>query len=255
MYGRLGRIGLLVPDGNFCMEPEFHKMAPDGVVTLAARVALKDVRPDSLLDMKTHTARSARAVAQARVGVLAFGCTSGSFVGGSGYDASLVALMEDATGLPATTTTTAVLRALEVLKVSRIALATPYTDVLTKLEVKFLEDSGFEVTAWQGGGITGVADIQECEPEISYQRALAVDSDQAEAVFISCTGFRTIENIEALEKKLGKPVISSNQATFVDCLRILDVRDVQPGYGSLFERVFSTASEIDDKAFFTAGHG
>jgi len=253
MYGHPGRIGLLVADGKFCMEPEFHRMAPDGVVTLAARVALKDVNPDSLLDMKTHTAQAARAVAQARVGVVAFGCTSGSFVGGSGYDAGLVEIMEEATGCPATTTTTAVLRALKLLNVSRIALATPYTDELTRLEVKFLEDSGFEVTAWEGGGITGVADIQECEPEVSYKRALGVDSDRAEAIFISCTGFRTIENIEALEKELGKPVISSNQATFADCLRILGVEQVQPGYGSLFERVFSMMSQSDGEALIAAG--
>jgi len=237
MYGTRGRIGLLVPDGNSCMEPEFHRLAPEGVITLTARVPLKDVTSDSLLNMKSHTADSARRVASARVGVLAFGCTSGSFAGGAGYDQGLIDIMEDATGCQATTTTTAVLRALKLLNVKRVALATPYTDELTQLEVKLLQDSGYEVTDWQGGGIESVADIQECAPDVSYQRALAVDSDKAEAIFISCTGFRTIENIERLEKKLGKPVISSNQATFADCLRILNVTDHQPGYGSLFDKL------------------
>ena len=241
MYGRRGRIGLMVPTGNSEVEPEFQRMAPDGVSVHANRVELKDVTPDSLLAMENDTARSARQIAQTRLGVIAFACTSGSFVGGAGYDDRLIKMIEDETGIAATTTTTAVVRALRLLKVSRIALATPYTDEVTKLEVDYLNHNGFEVTAWQGGGITNTADIQECEPDVSYNRARDVDNDRAEAVFISCTGFRTIENIARLEAELGKPVISSNQATFADCLRILDLHEVAPGYGSLFEKTFEHA--------------
>ncbi|MGI9382926.1 MAG: maleate cis-trans isomerase family protein [Methyloligellaceae bacterium] len=244
MYGRRGRIGALVPAGNSVVEPEFQRMAPDGVMTLAGRVMLKDVTPASLRAMRDDTARAAAEVADARVGVIAFACTSGSFVGGPDYDRTLISLIEDATGVPATTTTSAVLRALRLLKVRRLAMATPYTDEVTALEADFLETNGFEVVAWKGGGMTGVADIQECPPEISAARAREIDRPEAEAVFISCTGFRTIENIETLEADLGKPVVTSNQATFADCLRLLGVDDVQPGYGSLFDATFAgTAPE------------
>lgn len=235
MYGWRGRIGLMVPTGNSVMEPEFQRMAPDGVTTHANRVELKDVTPASLLAMEGDTVRSARQIAQTRVGVIAFGCTSGSFVGGAGYDDRLIRMIENETGVQATTTTTAVVRALRLIGATKIALATPYTDEVTKLEVDYLQANGFEVTAWQGGGITEVADLQECSPEISYRRARAVDDDRAEAVFISCTGFRTIENIAKLEADLGKPVISSNQATFADCLRLLKVGEAPSGFGSLFD--------------------
>jgi maleate isomerase len=237
MYGWRGRIGLLVPTGNAVMEPEFQQMAPEGIVTLANRVELKDVTPASLRAMEGDVARAARQIAQSRVGVIAFGCTSGSFVDGPGHDERLVRLIEAETGIPATTTTTAVVRALTAVGVRRIALATPYTDEVTRLEVAFLEASGFEVTAWQGGGIVETADIQVCPPEASYRRARAVDSDRAEAVFISCTGFRTIENISKLESDLGKPVVTSNQATFADCLHLLGVGDARSGFGSLFGRL------------------
>jgi maleate isomerase len=239
MYGRRGRIGLLVPGGNSVMEPEFHRMAPDGVSTHANRVYLKDVTPESLAGMADHAAESARGLAPVRIGVLAFGCTSGSFIGGKGYDAGLIRIMEQAAGVPATTTTTAVLRALELLGVRRLALVTPYTEEVTGLEARFLEDHGFEVTRALGGGLVEVADMQECEPEVAYARAREVDDDRAEAVFISCTGFRTIEIIEKLESELGKPVISSNQASLADCLRKLGVAEVRPGFGSLFEHVFA----------------
>lgn len=239
MYGRRGRIGLMVPTGNSVMEPEFQRMAPEGVSTHANRVELKDVTPASLLAMEDDTVRSARQIAQTRVGVIAFGCTSGSFVGGPGYDDRLIRLIEDETGVQATTTTTAVVRALGALGVTRIALATPYTDEVTKLEVDYLEATGFEVTAWQGGGLSVTADMQECPPEVSERRARAVDDDRAEAVFISCTGFRTIENLARLEADLGKPVISSNQATYADCLRLLGIGAAAPGFGGLFDLILA----------------
>ncbi|MCH8809416.1 MAG: aspartate/glutamate racemase family protein [Proteobacteria bacterium] len=248
MYGRRGRIGLMVPTGNSVMEPEFHRMAPEGVSVHANRVYLKNVTPEALEGMAEHAAASARGLASIRIGVLAFGCTSGSFIGGKGYDEKLVRIMEQATGIPATTTTTAVLRALRLFGVRRIALATPYTDEVTGLEARFLADHGFEVTRAQGGGLVEVADMQECEPEVAYARAREVDDDRAEAVFISCTGFRGIEVIEKLEAELGKPVISSNQATFADCLRVLGLRRVQPGFGSLFERVFAAMQPSEPAA-------
>jgi maleate isomerase len=87
------------------------------------------------------------------------------------------------------------------------------------------------------------ADIQECTPQVSYSRARAVDSDRAEAVFISCTGFRAIEHLDMLEADLGKPVFSSNQATFADCLNMLGVSEVVPGFSHLFGRMLGVRSD------------
>jgi maleate isomerase len=239
MYGWRGRIGLLVPTGNTVMEPEFNRMAPDGLSVHANRVYLESVIPEHLKGMEGEAEDSARALVSCRLGVIAFGCTSGSFVGGKGYDDLLADKIAAATGLPATTTAGAVLRSLRLLGVGRVALATPYIDAVNAIEEKWLEDNGIEVTRSAGGGIVENADIQECEPRAAYERARGVDNDRAEAIFISCTGFRTIEIIEALEDDLGKPVITANQATFADCLRLLGVRAVRPGFGCLFEATFA----------------
>ncbi len=129
------------------------------------------------------------------------------------------------------------LRALEALGVSRFAMATPYTDAVNRIEREFFEDNGFEVTRVAGGGLVETPEIQLCEPRVAYDRAREVDDDRAETVFISCTGFRTIEILEQLEADLGKPVISANQATFADCLRILEIGEAVAGFGSLFARL------------------
>ncbi len=239
MYGRRGRIGLLVPTGNTVMEPEFERMKPEGLSVHANRIYLEKVTPEALKGMEGEAEAAASALVSCRLGVIAFGCTSGSFVGGKGYEAKLEAKISAATGLPAVTTSGAVLRALERLGVSRVALATPYIDEVNAIEERWLKDNGIEVTASAGGGIVETADIQECEPGVAYERARAVDSPEAEAIFISCTGFRTLEIIERLEAELGKPVISANQATFADCLRHLGMHQVAPGCGSLFAHTFA----------------
>ncbi len=239
MYGRRGRIGLLVPTGNTVMEPEFQRMKPEGLSVHANRIYLEKVTPEALKGMEGEAEAAASALVSCRLGVIAFGCTSGSFVGGKGYEAKLEAKISAATGLPAVTTSGAVLRALARLGVARVALATPYIDEVNAIEERWLEDNGIEVTASAGGDIVETADIQECEPDVAYERARAVDNPRAEAIFISCTGFRTLEVIERLEAELGKPVISANQATFADCLRLLDLQQVAPGCGSLFARTFA----------------
>ncbi len=55
----------------------------------------------------------------------------------------------------------------------------------------------------------------------------------AEAVFIGGNGMRAIGAIQALEEDLGRPVLTANQVTFWQALRLLGVRAPIPGYGQL----------------------
>jgi maleate isomerase len=63
-----------------------------------------------------------------------------------------------------------------------------------------------------------------------YRLARQVDTPDSDGVYIACTGFRSLEIIEDLERDLGKPVISANQATMWDALRLAGV----PGLGRLY---------------------
>jgi len=61
-----------------------------------------------------------------------------------------------------------------------------------------------------------------------------VDRPESDAIFISCTNFRTLEIIESLENKLGKPVVTSNSASMWQMLRVIQDTRVIPGAGRLF---------------------
>lgn len=237
MYGRNGRIGLLLPATNSTVEMEFHRAVPEGVSVHSARCPLRDDGVDriqAILEMSTEAVAASTRVAAVRPGVLAWACTAGSFLNGLGHDRELIAQMEAATGIPALTTSTAVVDALRCLDVRRVAVTTPYIHEIDVLERRFLEASidGLQITKMHGLGVLGAYDKGLLSPGTAYDAAKLVDSPEAECIFISCTAWRTFEVIETLERELGKPVVTSNQATLWAVLNALDIEGVS-GLGSL----------------------
>lgn len=225
------RIGLLVPSSNTTMEPEFHHMSPVGVSVHTARMKLLDVTPEGLVEMAEDAERAASLLASAAVDVIVYGCTTGSLVRGIEWEQSLVEVIESLTGLPTFSTSGAVVKALKDLGLERVAVATPYTDVLNRLEHVFLEAHGFEVTAMKGLGLIRNLDIGATEPEtiINLVRSVVNETD---GIFISCTNLPTVNILEPLEKELNMPVISSNQASIWAALRELRIGGIL-GFGSL----------------------
>lgn len=54
-------------------------------------------------------------------------------------------------------------------------------------------------------------------------------------LFLSCTGIRSIEVVELLERDLGIPVFSSNIANLWACMRTHGIKDKLEGLGSLMK--------------------
>jgi len=246
MYGWKGRIGLLIPSRNTTMEPEFHRMNLDGVTVHAARMDFKEASPASLSMMEREIYRAAMRVKAVNPDVIVVGCTSGSFIKGFGYDQKLIRKIKSLTKTEAVATSTAVIGALKFLKIMKVAVATPYTDVVNEIEKKFIEAHGIRVTRIKGLGYSKpirvyplasrpVSGMGLLDPFVAYKLALDVDTKDADALFISCTNLRTIEIIESLEKNIGKPVVTSNQATFGLALKMMGIRERISGFGSLLE--------------------
>lgn len=225
------RIGLLVPSSNTTMEPEFYAMAPEGVTIHTARMNLTEVTPEGLFQMAEDVGRASKLLASADVNVIVYGCTTGSLVGGVEWEENLVEGITRKTGIPALSTSGAVTQALEAVGGRKIGVATPYSEELNSLEKVFLEGHGFEVTSIRGLGLVDNLDIGVVEGETVEDLARRV-SGGSDAVFISCTNLPTIDLIERLEDALGKPVVTSNQASMWAALRELGLGGVD-GFGEL----------------------
>ncbi|RLG50766.1 MAG: maleate cis-trans isomerase [Thermoproteota archaeon] len=235
MHGWRGRIGLIVPSSNTTMEPELTAAAPEGVSVHTARMRLREVTVEGLLEMEEHAEEAALQLSDARVDVIVYGCTTGSLVKGPGHDTQLSRRLSSIASCPVVATATAVVQALKAVGASSIAVATPYIEELDRREKEFLEASGFRVVEMRGLGIRDNAEIGKLPPHVAYQLAKEADSPEAHAVFISCTNFRTFEVIEKLERDLGKPVVTSNQASLWAALKHLKIREVKLQLGTLMQ--------------------
>jgi maleate isomerase/arylmalonate decarboxylase len=234
VYGRRARLGVIVPPTNTANEAEWNRTAPEGVSVHSTRMRLHG--PGSTeSELRADLARHAAELAEADADVIAYGCTAGSLT----VPATVLAeFMERTSGRPCITTAQALVEALRALGVQRVALATPYHDALNAHEAAFLAAHAIDTVACRGlglgaGGVHEYRAIALVEPEAVFAHAVSADTDAAQAVLVSCTDFATLGVIERLEQTLGKPAVSSNQATFWLALRRAGIADRLDGHGRL----------------------
>lgn len=241
MYGWRARLGVLVPSGIVAIEPEFNLVIPAGVSCHYHRfrfiggTSTEEVL-SRLKKAEDYVADAAELISHARPSVVAMTGTGVSFIEGYGYDQKLIKKIMDRIGnIPTTTTSTSVITALKKMGVKRVSMAMPYLEAVSRTAVKFVEDNGIQVLDAKWLNKAGF-DIAELPPEKLYHLALEVDKPESEAVFISCVALHTFTFIQKLENDLQKPVITSNQATIWNMLRMAKVNDKIEGYGQLLSK-------------------
>lgn len=237
MYGWRNRLGLIVTSSDRTSEGEYFQYTPEGVSVHVSRMLLEGGVADAatLEQMADDTERCAELLATTDVDTIAYSCTTGSLLNGVGFEEDIEQRIEDVAEVPAVATAASIKRAFDALDMDSIAITTPYTKDLNERERNFLQESGYEVLEIQGLGCRTDEEICAKHPETAYQNAREIDCGDADGVFISCTGYRTFEIIEQLERDLGKPVVTSNQATLWDALQTMGVDYSEIKLGSLFQ--------------------
>ncbi len=163
--------------------------------------------------------------------------TSLSFHRGPAFTEDLCNQMADATGLPCTTMSHALVRALRALGVQRLAVATAYTNALNADLTRFLSQLGFEVAAIEGLDMTDVLGVGYVGPDVLTEIALRVctRASDAEGLLLSCGGLRTLDLLAPLQARLGVPVVASSPAGFWDLMNCAGLDAKSCGFGSLFK--------------------
>jgi len=236
-YGWRARLGVIVPPTNTVNEAEWQRLAPEGVSVHATRMPLhtdteSDAGKQALYD---DLEKAVDDLSAAGMSVIAYGCTAGSMVQPL---TQITDHMTNLCGRPTVATAPAIVQALRALGAAKISVATPYHEALNEHEREFLAANGIETLSIAGlgigaGGAHEYKQIARHSAEDAFELARAVATDDADAVVISCTDFATLPIVERLEETLGKPVVTSNQATFWAAARAAGVGDKISGAGRL----------------------
>ena len=231
------RIGLLVPSSNTTVEPEFYRALPRGVTLHTARLFLTRIAPESILKMVEDMETQARLLASADVDVIVLGATAPSFLKGLGYDRELIQKIEAATARKATTTSTALVQAIEHFGARRVVLGSAYDEKVNGIAKSFLEASGVEVLAMKGLSLVDNLVVGRLSTQTAYDLALEVNCDEADAIVLSCTNWQTMDSLERIERETRKPVISTAQASIWAALRMIGHTEAISGYGRLLHEL------------------
>ncbi|MEU1048444.1 aspartate/glutamate racemase family protein [Streptomyces sp. NPDC005897] len=195
-------------------------------------------RVDALLEMGSPR-RLEAGVAELRLAgadAVVWACTSGSFVHGWDGAHEQVRALAQAAGLPASSTSFAFVHAAKEIGVRRVSIGATYPDDVARLFADFLGAADIEVADVVGSGIITAAEVGTWTEEQVLALARAADRPDAEAVLLPDTALHTAAHIPALEKELGKPVLTANQVTVWEGLRLADRRVNAPELGALFTR-------------------
>lgn len=209
--------GIIYLDSDLNCLDQHRMLLPEAVAIVAEPVELKDgiVTNAALAAMfdSDQLEIAARRLAQRGAQEILFACTSGSLINGPGWDRALAERIERASGVPGSSTTSAVLAAFRALGTNALSIGTPYIAEVDAREREYFEAAGFRVVHIEGLGCYTDPEIGALQPATLIALAERVDRPGADMVFLSCTSLNVVQDIDPIEEVVGKPVVTSNQAS------------------------------------------
>ncbi len=238
---RAARLGFVLPGGG--AEHEYYAFAEATgdrakVFIMASRIGPGEEDHD--IDSLLGTARidwiteAARRMIPLKPDCAFWACTSGSFVvGRAGAEAQVVALAE-ATGVPAGSTSLAFIEALQALGLRRVAVLATYPEPAARAFEAFLGEFGIEIVHlhWLGAGSGWDAALLPPERVIAAAKEAAVP--EAETILLPDTAMPSLDLITPIEEAIGRPVLTANQVSLWQAVRLSGRAVPVAGHGRLF---------------------
>jgi maleate isomerase len=229
-------LGLLVLQADEQIEEDFKILLPrERVRIYQSRLeSPPEVTADSLPEMARVIPTAASLLPRdAGIKVVGYACTSGSAAMGEERVARLVD--QGCPGALATNPMTSLKAALRALRLKRVGMVNPYIEEVSGRLCEVLEEEeGVRVTAL--GSFNQMADhlVARIDPRSILEASLVIGCDPAcDCVVISCTNLQAAAILGEASARLGKPVLSSNQALAWHMLRLAGIEGPLPALGAL----------------------
>jgi maleate isomerase len=215
-------VGILVPHSNTVLESDLHCLLPPSVKTHTQRWKItprhSSTEGDELArvaSLNEHLGEAVDLLPADHLQLLVYGCTTGSFMGGLAGLERLESSISESTGLPVISVSQAIVDVLKFRSLRRIAVFTPYDHRVNVMMEDFLTQNGLEVAqvAQDPWFASGARRHAGSEPQHEILRFVARElQNDVDAVVLSCSAWAVLPVREELQRTLGVPVISANQA-------------------------------------------
>lgn len=209
-----------------------QRYAPAGVVPHFARLRMTNRHRKPLPELLPAILDSVALLMDAKCDLIIFQCTGTSMSGGIDADDRVVSEICKAANRPAISTAGAIRSAFSALGAKRLVFISETGPEGHVRKLAYLRKSGYEILRDLAADLPGSDAYCTTPPEYWYDAAIEQRHPDADAYFISCANITSMDVIEALEKRLEKPVVTSNQAALWSALRELAI--AAPGPGTLF---------------------
>ena len=229
------KIGLITLSTDLTMESDFYSITRDLPINVFVN-RIKNYNPltkENLLKMYDQLESVTKDILpNEKINTIAYGCTSGTIAIGKDKIKEKIQLAKP--GCYVTTPITSAIKAINKMKVKKIAVFTPYPESVNKTVFEYFAKENIEVLSCSSFNLDSDLDIGKVDPNYLLEILLKMDTGNADALFVSCTALPVLEIIDQVENGIKKTVLSSNQTLIWDSIRSVGYGNKIDGYGTLF---------------------
>jgi len=228
------RIGLLALSTDLTIERDFQSICHSLPINLFVNRIHNEnpLTKENLLKMYDQLESITEKILPGeKINTVAYGCTSGTIAIGEDKVKEKIQLAKP--GCHVTTPITSAIKAFNKMNVKKIAVFTPYPESVNKTISEYLIKKNINVTSFSTFNLDLDVDFARVDPKYLTEILTKLSIDEADALFISCTALPALEILDEVEKKINKPVFSSNQTLIWDTIRSVGYKSSVKGYGKL----------------------
>ena len=230
------KVGLIALSTDQTIENDFQNICKNLPVDIFInRIHNKNpLTKENLLKMGEDLASVTKKILpDEKLNTIAYGCTSGTIT--IGEDSVKEKILSAKPGSYVTTPVTSAIKAFKLMNIKKIALFTPYPDPVNKIILEYFTKKNIEVLSFASLNLNLDSEFANVDPNYILEISSKLETKNADALFISCTALPVLNILDKLEKKIKKPVLSSNQTLIWDTIRSIGYKSPIKGYGKLLE--------------------
>jgi len=230
------RIGLLALSTDLTIERDFQSICHSLPINLFVNRIHNEnpLTKENLLKMYDQLESITEKILPGeKINTVAYGCTSGTIAIGEDKVKEKIQLAKP--DCHVTTPITSAIKAFNKMNVKKIAVFTPYPESVNKTISEYLIKKNINVMSFSTFNLDLDVDFARVDPKYLSEILTKLNINDADALFVSCTALPVLEILDGVEKKINKPVFSSNQTLIWDTIRSVGYKSSVEGYGQLLK--------------------